>query len=126
MTSKKTVKICFLPRLFECLVSPVNESKILCQLERQKMCIFVLLCSLVIMRVNIFSEVYWSFLFPFHGRSCSCHSYDIRLCCCVLDEGTLGLRNIYASLWLLPREKGAFQHLHHRGCSGLLLFFTPI
>lgn len=96
--------------------------KILCQLERQKICIFVLFCSLVIMRVNIFSEVYWSFLFPFHWRSCSCHSCDIRLCCCVLDEGTLGLRSSYASLWLLPREKGTFQHLHHVGCSCLLLF----
>lgn len=78
------------------------------------------------MKLNIFSDVYWSFILLFIDNPALGFSYYIWLCC-VLGEGTLGLRSRCASLWPLPRKRGTFQHLHKCTIwvsSALFLFFT--
>lgn len=92
-------------------------------------CIFVLIFGFIINEVKHFLRCLLVIYTSFYWRSGSCLSYYMWLCCYVLDEGTLGLRSSYASLWPLPREKGTFQHLHKCTMwvsSALFLFFTHL
>lgn len=110
-------------------MSSINENNFFCLFKRRnKKCIFIVTFSFIIHEVKHFLRCLL-IIYTFYWRSGSCLSYYIWLYCCVLDEGTLGLRSSYASLWPLPREKGTFQHLHECTIwvsSALFLFFTHL
>lgn len=83
--------------VWECLshtVSPANENYIYIFVNlKGKSLYFVLSCSLIINEVRHFLWYLLAIYISFYWRTCSCLSYYIWLCPCVLGEGTLGLRS---------------------------------